>query len=152
MSQPNTELQTAAAETAANAIKVAHALREQLAKAPKAASAELCKEAAEALVNNRWTSTTDVTKVAAMLADPTVALSTLTQLVKAASERIIELSSGDRLAAGREVPSGNGSGTAKKANDSGAGGVWGRAPAPIPSEADAKFEAAIMAAAHTVPR
>lgn len=134
----------AAADTTANAIKLATALRAKLAAAPKPPSAELCKAAAEALVTNRWTSSQDIEKVAQLLADPATAVQTLHDVVKAASERLIELNSREgRLASGQPIPA---DGKQTKAASAVPASTWGRSEKAPESEADQKFFNSIMAA------
>jgi hypothetical protein len=95
-----------AAATAAQAVKVAAELKARLARAPKGASPELVRAAAESLVTHRWTEHTDATKVAAALADPDTALKALAEVAQKAAEALDRLqgTANPRLESGVPVP------------------------------------------------
>jgi hypothetical protein len=92
---------TQAAETVANALKLASAAKDRIAKAPKAAAPEEVEKAAAVLVETGWLPESRKAEAVASLSDPTTALSAMQNLaLKAASA----LGTRDqRLAAGNVV-------------------------------------------------
>lgn len=88
----------AVAALSAQVLRMAGVVNTKMASAPRAVDPAQIKAAADALVDNGWAPEMDKEAVAKLLSDPTVAITTLTNLaVKAA----VEVNGDPRLAAGR---------------------------------------------------
>lgn len=113
MTQPTLDVQAvqALADMSQGVIKMAEAYKDRLAAVPKVVDKAEIEKCAATLVEYGWLTAGQKEAAIARLADPTVAVQTLTQLaVKAASS-----SQDPRLASGHAVPSTNG--THKQAFD-----------------------------------
>src|SRR5262245_37288858 len=98
----------AVTELAANAVKVANALKDRLDKAPKPPATEFVEKAAAAMVAGEWIDATRLDSAKAALSDHTQALRIIQELATKASEAIdsARTSAGldPRLATGAAVP------------------------------------------------